>query len=324
MVRQPRLMSMTGFGRALAEVDGRRVAVEVRSVNHRGLDVKVRGRGLSGAAEIEILRAVRAAVARGSLQVIVDEAPAERLDRERAAAAGAGSSTLDRVRAAHRELEQLRVELGLAAPVDLATAVALLRLERDRPDTATAPPELPWEGLAPALHEALAGLLAARAREGQLLGAELQGRVARLAALGAELQAHTAPLAARAARRLSERLSAAHAAAGGAAVDPTRLAQEAALLADRLDVSEELARFEAHRARLAELVTPGADAGASAGQGGAGQDAGTGRTLEFLLQELGRELNTLGAKAQDADVSALVIAGKAELEKIREQAQNIE
>ncbi len=83
-------------------------------------------------------------------------------------------------------------------------------------------------------------------------------------------------------------------------------------MADRLDVTEELARLEAHRLRLHDLLlaTPGRE--------------GVGRTLEFLLQELGRELNTLGSKSQDADVSTLVIAGKAELEKIREQAQNIE
>jgi uncharacterized protein (TIGR00255 family) len=321
-------MSMTGFGRAVADVQGRHVAVEVRSVNHRGLDVKVRGRGLSGAVEVEIVRAVRAALARGSVQVSVEEAPAE---RERADVASAEARTLDRVRGAHQALEQLRRELGLETPVDLATAVGFLRLDRERtPDTQV---DLPWEALAPALHEALAALVAARAREGQLLAAELQARAARLSSLGTDLVTHTAPLAERAARRLSERLASALAATTpgavtGAAIDPARLAQEVATLAERLDVSEELSRFEVHRSRLAELVAPGAGAPAIPGQTSTsttpGQDAGSGRTLEFLLQELGRELNTLGSKAQDAEVSALVIAGKAELEKIREQAQNIE
>ena len=96
-------------------------------------------------------------------------------------------------------------------------------------------------------------------------------------------------------------------------VDPARLAQEVALLADRLDVSEELARLDGHRARLGPAAEPGAATTESIG-----------RTLEFLIQELARELNTLGVKAQDVEVSALVIEGKAELEKIREQAQNIE
>jgi uncharacterized protein (TIGR00255 family) len=314
MVRPIRLMSMTGFGRAVIETRGRRVVVEVRSVNHRNLDVKVRGRSLPAAAEIEIIRAVRAALVRGSVQVTVEEENGERHERE-----GEGTPearTLERVRAAHRALEQLRLELGLGARVDLATAVGFLRLERDRLPEAPAP--LSWEALAPAVNEALAALVEARAREGGLLATELAGRTEQLAVIAARLADTTRPLAERAARRLAERLSAALAAVGHAigataALDPARLAQEAALLADRLDVSEELARFEAHRSRMAELLKT-----AEGGQGGIG------RTLEFLLQELGRELNTLGSKAQDAEVSALVIAGKAELEKIREQAQNIE
>jgi len=323
MVRPLRLMSMTGFGRAVIETRGRRVVVEVRSVNHRNLDVKVRGRALPAAAEIEIIRAVRAAMARGSVQVTVEEESEQRHERE-----GEGSAearALDRVRAAHRALEQLRLELGLTSRVDLATAVAFLRLERDRLPEAGAP--LTWDALVPAVNEALQALMEARAREGRLMAIELYGRTEQLGVIAARLGEYTRPLAERGARRLAERLSAGLSAAGGAAagapIDPARLAQEAALLADRLDVSEELARFEVHRARVAELVRAEGPTATPSLQRDVGQ-AGIGRTLEFLLQELSRELNTLGSKAQDAEVSALVIAGKAELEKIREQAQNIE
>ena len=304
------MMSMTGFGRGAATATmppvetgearaARRVVVEVRSVNHRNLDVKVRGRALEAACEMAIIRAVRAAVVRGAVQVLVEEESESR---------SAGMS-LDRVRAAYRTLESLREELKVEVPISLDTVASFLRLERDR----GAETPLSFAEVEPALTEALTGMVDARAVEGAALATELRTRALELGRIAAALRAGTAPLAERASRRLEERLATA---ARSMSLDPGRLAQEAALYADRLDVTEELARLDAHRARLDELLAPGR------GDGKGGQ--GLGRTLDFLLQELGRELNTIGSKSQDADVATLVIAGKAELEKIREQAQNIE
>jgi uncharacterized protein (TIGR00255 family) len=287
------MLSMTGFGRAVRDVGGRRVVIEIRSVNHRALDVKLRSRSLAAACEIEILRAVRAGLKRGSVQVSVEEETAERL----------GQLSPERVRSVHRVLEQMRLDLGIGAPVDLATVAAFLRLDREPLTQALA-----WEEIAPAVQQALAALLDMRTREGRALVEDLKARADRLGRVVADLHRHTGPLAQRAAARLHDRLQAVLA----SAVDPGRLAQEVALLADRLDVSEELARLEGHRARLAQLLA------------GTAPPESIGRTLEFLIQELARELNTLGVKAQDLEVSALVIEGKAELEKIREQAQNIE
>jgi uncharacterized protein (TIGR00255 family) len=301
------MVSMTGFGRAQGVAQGRQVVVEVRSVNHRALDVKVRGRNLPAAVEFEIIRAVRAAVSRGSVQISLE-------DTGDAGGEPTGGLPLavssDRIREAYQALEQLRAALGIERPVDLPTIASFLRLDRDRPGD---PPALAWTELEPLVDRALAGLQAARSQEGAALAAELDSRSRHLDQIAVQLEERTRGIPARAQQRLQERLEISlRAAAGGPALDPARLAQEAALLADRLDVSEELARLGAHRQRLRELLTaPG------------GRD-GIGRTLEFLLQELGRELNTLGSKSQDAEVSALVIAGKAELEKIREQAQNIE
>jgi uncharacterized protein (TIGR00255 family) len=297
------MISMTGFGRATAAtvVSGaegrpRRVVVEVRSVNHRNLDVKVRGRAVDAACEVEIIRAVRAAVARGAVQVVVEEEADSR----------GGAGPLDRMRAAYGALEALRAELKVEAPVSLDTVAAFLRLERERGLEGT----IGFAEVEPALAEALRALAATRSAEGAALAAELRSRAAELGRICASLHDATAPLAGRAHRRLVDRLAAA---AAAVSLDPARLAQEAALLADRLDVSEELARLDAHRGRLNGLLTGAEDPRASLG-----------RTLDFLLQELGRELNTIGSKSQDAEVATLVIAGKAELEKIREQAQNIE
>jgi uncharacterized protein (TIGR00255 family) len=124
----------------------------------------------------------------------------------------------------------------------------------------------------------------------------------------AAIAAAASALPTRAGRRLADRLAAL---AAHVPVDPARLAQEIALLAERLDVSEEVVRLETHLAHLQRLID---------GDGG----GAAGRKMDFVVQEVARELNTVAAKVQDAEIAALVIDGKAELEKIREQAQNVE
>jgi uncharacterized protein (TIGR00255 family) len=336
------MFSMTGFGRAVALVDGRRIVVELRSVNHRGLDVKIRSRILAAAAEVELLRAIRTGCARGSVQVSVDEDGGGT-----AAGEGAADLSSEGLRGLATRLEALRATLGLAGGVDLATLAAFVRLERERDRAAPTATALDWATIRPAFDEALVGLREARRREGAALGQDLRARAAHLDQLVAQIRTRIPISAEHSLRRLTDRLATVVAALRqvpeGGAIDPGRLAQEAALLADRLDVSEELARLGAHLDRLRDLlapvmtVPPAAARAAGTNPGGPASDSllgvaavaqgageGVGRPLEFLLQEVGRELNTLGTKAQDVDISTLVIAGKAELEKIREQAQNIE
>ena len=212
-----------------------------------------------------------------------------------------------RVRQIQGALDGLRRELGLGSPVDLATVGEYLGASRTSP--AAELPATCWPDLGAALAAALDGLLAMRAQEGTAIVADLRGRLGNLRALVERIAALAAAVPGRAARRLEERLAVL--AATTPAIDPSRLAQEVALMAERLDVTEELVRLRAHLEHLGELV------------GGPGKDA-PGRKLDFLMQEIGRELNTIGAKAQDAEIAGLVIDGKAELEKMREQAQNIE
>ena len=148
-----------------------------------------------------------------------------------------------------------------------------------------------------------------RVREGAALAADLCQRLDRLRGLAVEIGHAAAGLPTRAARRLEERL--ASVAASSATLDAGRLAQEVALLAEKLDVSEELVRLRTHLDHLGELFS------------GAASEA-AGRKIDFLVQEVGREINTIGSKVQDAPIAALIVASKAELEKLREQAQNIE
>ena len=288
---------MTGYGRAATTTDqpgpSPRFVVELRSVNHRGFDIKIRSDRPDGFCDGEIARAVRSTVERGTVTVSVRE--------ERTSSSGLD---LTRVRSTFEALERLRGELGLPEPVDLAAA-ARLSLAPGAGENPLHGEEL-WAVLHPVLEAALAELRETRTREGDALRADLAERLVRLSGIVDQIETAVAPMPARFTRRLEERLAALRDAPG---FEPGRVAQEVALMAERLDVSEELVRLRAHLSHLGTLL----DASASVG-----------RKLDFVIQEVGREINTIGSKAQDATVAAQVIDGKAELEKIREQAQNIE
>ncbi|MEO5767314.1 MAG: YicC/YloC family endoribonuclease [Polyangia bacterium] len=288
---------MTGYGRSSADIEGGRsavrLAVEIRSVNHRGFDLKLRSDEPDAYCDAEITRLLRASVERGSVSVTV------RNDRPAGAALD-----LTRIKATYQSLDRMRRESGISTPVDLATVAAFMSGTK-----ATENPihgEEMWTRLRPAVEAAIAELLATRAREGTALGLDMGARAAHFATIVDTVAAGVGAAPARFARRLEERLAALRDAPG---FDQGRVAQEIALMAERLDVSEELLRLKTHLEHFRALLeAPGA----------------VGRKLDFVIQEMGREINTVGSKAQDATVAAQVIDGKAELEKIREQAQNIE
>ena len=283
---------MTGFGRASVEAGERRLRVEIRSVNHRGLDLKIRGAEADAYCGAEIGRAVRAAVERGAITVHV---------RDESAGASAGVDE-GRVRATHAVLERLRQELKIEEPVGLRAIAAFMTVGSG----AVLEGEALWEALRPAVESALAELRATRQQEGRALAADIGAHRTTLVDLAARLRQSTAPLAERFSRRLTEKLDAIR---GQPGFEPGRIAQEAALMADRLDVSEELVRLDTHLQHAGELI---------------GAAGAVGRKIDFVIQEIGRELNTIASKAQDAGVAALVIDAKAELERMREQAQNVE
>ena len=283
---------MTGFGRASVEAGERRLRVEIRSVNHRGLDLKIRGAEADAYCGAEIGRAVRAAVERGAITVHV---------RDESAGASAGVDE-GRVRATHAVLERLRQELKIEEPVGLRAIAAFMTVGTG----AVLEGEALWEALRPAVESALAELRATRQQEGRALAADIGAHRTTLVDLAARLRQSTAPLAERFSRRLTEKLDAIR---GQPGFEPGRIAQEAALMADRLDVSEELVRLDTHLQHAGELI---------------GAAGAVGRKIDFVIQEIGRELNTIASKAQDAGVAALVIDAKAELERMREQAQNVE
>lgn len=296
-----RLRSMSGFGAADRPAGaGLGIAVEIRSVNQRGLEVAVSlPEGLQ-AADPEVRERVGAALARGRVDVRV------RLERAAARAAGGGPRLLDPGLAAAyaRELMALARRLKLDPPRVEALASLPGVVGRE-----PAPPEP--RRLGPALRGALAAaldrLVAMRGREGAALARDVLARAAALERGAAEV-ARGWPVARRAleerqagrVRELLERLG--EGAKAGAI-------KELLGAADRGDVSEELTRLASHLEQLRATVAGGSPAG---------------RKLEFLAQELHREVNTIGSKSQDAGITRVVVAMKEDVERIREQAANVE
>jgi uncharacterized protein (TIGR00255 family) len=266
--------------------------VEVRAVNHRFLDLKVRGAALDPRLEEAIGAAVRRKAERGSFTITI-----------RSAGAGSGAEVdVELARRLHGALQNLAAHLGYNEPVPLAVVLAQPGVVRSA--------EVPADpaALAPAIDAALDELVAMRRREGVALAADLAARLDRLEAFADDVSARAAAAPAEHRRRLSERV-AKLLDGTSVAIDEGRLAQEVALVADRTDVTEELVRLRSHIAQARALL---------------GDDGPVGRRLDFLVQELGREVNTIGSKTQLVDVTRRVLDAKAEIEKIREQVQNVE
>jgi uncharacterized protein (TIGR00255 family) len=288
--------SMTGFGSGAAD-DGERVfTVEVRSVNHRFCEVRtILPSELSGlGTRLEAL--VRRHLSRGRVELAVtvkhrdDGALAPRLD-------------LARARAFKAACVVLAEELGLRDDLTVTTVAAL-------PGVVRGPEALDGDRamstLEPAVDRALRELVQMREREGVALVGEMRARLQSVRGLASEVRRALPRILEERKQRLEARLGAL---LGDRQLDPLRLAQEVAILADRSDVTEELERLDSHCAQLEGLF---ADA------------EPIGRKLDFLLQELHREVNTLGSKSSDPALAYLVVDLKAELERLREQAQNVE
>lgn len=291
------MMSMTGFGRASFALDGWGFGVELRSVNNRFLDVKVSLPWPNADVEHELRARLRSRFSRGRIDLAVrvvesqNDAPQLALNAPLA-------------RALAKALAELAETLG---GVDVATAATLVPAQRDLLSTGAPAAKDSAQILAallPGFEEAIDGLAAMRRTEGAALAEDLRARIGELQQL-AEQMARIAAVAPEVqTRRLQERL-----ARLTAEVSADRLAQEVALLADRCDVNEELTRLDSH---LEQLRTVCAAEGPK------------GRKIEFLLQELNREVNTVGSKSAHGDMSALVVEAKCCLERMREQAQNVE
>jgi len=291
------LRSMTGFGASDLATAAGRYTVEARSLNHRFLEIMVRLPRELAPLEDRIRALVQGRVLRGRVEVaIMRENYGKRLRTVRI--------DLDLAKAFASALNELKQALELPGSPDLAMLSALpdlIRIEEQKEDL-----EAAWTAIAEGVEVALSRLVAMREREGARLASDLGQRVRRLAERADEIE-RRAPLvvqehAARLTRRIEELI-------GMPPVDEGRLAAEVAIFADRSDIAEETTRLRSHLAQMQQMLIG---------------DGPAGRTLEFLVQELGREANTIGSKANDVEISRAVIAVKGDLESLREQIQNLE
>jgi len=288
------MRSMTGFGAGDAPIGGGQLSLELRALNHRFVDVRVRLPPELGDQASFVEQLVRERLERGRVDVSV---------RLSGAALPPARFSVDRARALHATLSGLKDELAPGSELTFSTlasfAPLLLEPAADVEDVRRA--------LTTALKRACEELGRMRATEGAELARELGERLAAARKLAQSIRERSGELVEHQRARLKERLE--RLLAGVAPLDATRLESEVALMADRADITEELARLDSHFQQFGALL---------------GADGPVGRQLDFLLQEIARELNTTGAKSQDAPVAQLVVKTKVEVERMREQVQNVE
>ncbi len=288
------IRSMTGFGRGTAQHGDAHATVEVRTVNGRYAEATVRGLGPLAAHEGEVQRTVKEAIGRGTATVQV------------AVSSHAGTGLrldADAARATGELLRQAAAAAGLspdAIRLDDVLRHGEVLVPDDTRDDADA-----WAAAESALAGALDRLRAMRQAEGDALSAALLEHADAIEAAAAAVDARAPTRLEDARQRLRDRLAEL---AATADLDPGRLEAEAALLADKYDVTEETVRLRSHLDQFRAALA---------------LDEPVGRRLNFLSQEIGREVNTVGSKANDAEITTLAVSMKEELEKIREQVQNV-
>lgn len=296
MELQYMLTSMTGYGRAANSSSRGAVTVEIRSLNHRYFDVSLRMPREFSAVEERVRSQISQRVARGRIEVSVSvewrgESRSVAFDTHLARVYAEGLASL----ADALELEPIR---AVDAVSRLPDVITISEAEVDADSL--------WEMLRPALSDAIDQVVEMRKEEGARLERDIAGRIEVIEQAVVEVgqrapevvEAYRAKLA----RRVGEMIE-------DVRVDESRLATEVALFADRCDITEETVRFKSHIKQFRDTILESGDCG---------------KKLDFIIQEMNREANTIAAKSQDSSISALAVEIKAELEKVREQVQNVE
>ena len=287
--------SMTGYGRAFREIDGRQLTVEIKSVNHRFLDIAFRMPRNLMFLEDAARRMIGAKLSRGHVDLFLTyrnlRTDARRVTVDRALFQ-AYASALDSV--ADFGMKDDRTLMGIARLADVMTVS-----EADEDQAAVE------ALLAETLDEALSQLVAMRLREGEAMQRDLSGRLDAIERMTGEVEARYPETV----TAYAQRLRAAVEELVGSGVDENRLLMEVAVMADRSAIAEEIVRLNSHVKQLRALLE---------------STEPVGRRVDFIVQELNREVNTISSKSQDIPITRLTVDMKAEIEKLREQVQNIE
>jgi uncharacterized protein (TIGR00255 family) len=288
---------MTGYGRGEAGGHGYHFTLEIKSVNHRFMEVLVRLPKIYGIFEDRIRKVIQQDVRRGRIEVYLNIT--ETQEKKRLV-----KVDKDLVLSYDKTLKDLAAALNTAYEADIYQLAALpevLQVEEPEIDF-----EILWELCSQALAQALEGFAAMRRLEGCKLTEDILGRLNFLSAEISRIAERSDQVVLDYQRRLQERLQVL---LGDALLDEARMANEVAIFADRSSITEELVRLESHLLQSRAAFN---------------NDEAIGRKLDFMIQEMNREINTIGSKANDLAISQIVVSLKSELEKVREQVQNIE
>lgn len=293
------IKSMTGYGKAEAMIEGRKYAVEIRSLNHRYLEISLRLPGSLSALEMEIKRRIGERFSRGRIEAAI------RVDSNGSMEEGRLELNLPLLRNYFNLLQRLKDEfqldndeVRLAHLTGFKDIFVPMEVETNM--------ELITEHIAAVLNEAVDLLTEMRKKEGALLLSDLEDRIRLIEACLGSIADRAPRCVQEYQRRLTERI---RELTGGVDIDAARLSQEVAIMADKSDITEEIVRLNSHINQFHEMLRS--------------EDA-VGRKIDFLIQEMNREINTIGSKTGDLDISRNVIEIKSELGKLREQVQNIE
>jgi len=291
------IKSMTGYGKGQSASTAVTMSVEVRSVNHRYCDVTVKAPRSLLPLEGEVRKRVSARLGRGKIDVFINQ---------EYAAASALLPTLNRplVEAYLRLFDEMRTSFSVDGGIPLSLLVAqkdVLILKESEVELGDS-----RQLLDEALDKALAAIDSMRRAEGEAIGRDMESRLETVDGFLSPIEERAQVVPAEWQEKLLERLSRLN---GELTFDPQRVAQEVAVFADRCDISEEIVRLRSHLQQFRGLYA---------------SEEPVGRQMDFLVQEMNREVNTMGSKSNDAELTRLVVALKAELEKIREQVQNVE
>ena len=288
---------MTGYGRAEVKQDGRLVVVEIKSVNHRYFEFSARTPRALGFLDDRLKKYVQSRVSRGKVDVYVS---VEGIEQENADVVVNHALAEGYVRA----LRELRDTYGLGGELTVPLVAGMsgvLSVQRPPEDE-----EEVWTMVLPAAEQAVDAFIAMRQTEGQRLCEDVLGRIDTILAAVTQIEQRSPQTVQEYRGKLEERLKEL---LSGAAVEEQRLLTEAAIVADKTAVAEETVRLRSHMQQAVSML---------------GSDGAIGRKLDFLVQEMNREINTIGSKAQDIAIARTVVDIKAEIEKIREQIQNLE
>lgn len=292
--------SMTGFGRGEYHDSDHRFIVEIRAVNHRFNDIVIKMPKALGGLEDRVRKSISGTLARGRIDVVVTAD--DFMERRRTIRVDKGLAG-GYYQAVKDVADSCGLDIRAVSAYDIAKFPDVLKVEEISEDLETL-----WPKLSEAINQAIGNLMTMRTAEGENIYRDLMARIERIRALGEAIAVRAPAIVEQYREKLRERCREILTEVN-ATPDEGRLLQEVAIMADRTNITEELVRLQSHLDQF--------------GQAMSGETA-VGRKLDFILQELNRETNTIGSKANDMSTSGLMVELKSEIEKVREQIQNIE